>query len=99
MAASPEALPRQPCRLDLGSIDRDDFNLGAIKQEIEFTAAGLAPSTLDDDRRFEQICRRQQAHRRRLDRRTNQGGVRFVQQHGDDRRGIDHHQRGSPCSS
>ena len=52
-----EAPSCQPCDLGLILIDRDNFDAGAVEQQIEVAPAGLAFAALYHDSRFQQIRR------------------------------------------
>jgi len=99
MSAFAKASPSSASDLGLVWVKRDNFDIGAIEQQIELAPTCLALAALDHDRGFQEICRRKQALRTGLDRLGDVGRINLVQQHGNDRRTIDNHQRGSPCWS
>ena len=91
MSTFAKSPPCEPSDLGLVLVHRDNLDGGAVEQQIKLAPARLSLSAFDYDRRFQKIRRRQETQGAGLDRLGNTDGVRFVQQHGDDRRGIDDH--------
>jgi hypothetical protein len=54
MATFAKTPPGDARGLGLVPIDRNDFDRGAVEQQIEFATAGIALAAFNDDRGFEQ---------------------------------------------
>ena len=99
MAAAAEPPPGAARLGDVVGVDGDDRDLGAVQQQVELPAAGLSLLRLDHDGGFEQ---RRRGHEPRLvlfDRGAERFRLGLVEEQREERRGVEHHQRASPCSS
>ena len=80
----------------LFGVDRDHVHVGLLEQSIQLASTRVAHPRFDHDRRLDQIGGGQQPHRIGLDRKPESGCFRLVQQDCEERRSIEHHQRGTP---
>jgi hypothetical protein len=79
--------------------DRLDLEADVGDELIEVVSATEAKAAFNEDPRLKQICGRDQPRTGVRDRPRIALGFRLEEQDGDQRRGIDHHQRGRPRSS
>jgi hypothetical protein len=77
----------------------DDFGAGQAEKPLQPFAPRFALAALDHEGKLDPRHRGKKANARRLDRFVVAPLVGFVEQYGEDRRSIDHHQRHIPVSS
>jgi hypothetical protein len=86
-------------KIRLSGVDRDHFDRCLVNQQVQFASARLADARLDHDPSLDQIGSREQANRIGLYRAAEGVRIRLVEQDGENRGGVEHHQRGRPRSS
>lgn len=93
------ASPSAAGNLNLVGGHGDGVHGGAVQEQVQLSASGLTPTGLDHQRSLQQGRCRHEADRIGLDGLSKATTLRFVEQHRDDRRRVENHQRGSPASS
>ena len=99
MPALPVLSVGSPGDVELVSVDGHNLERGLAEQQVQLPAARVPEARLDDDRCFQNGCRRDQSKRIGVDGLLDLGRLGFVQEDGEQSGSVDHHQRGSPCSS
>jgi hypothetical protein len=77
---------------------RLDADAGPLDERIQPAPGARTGLVVDNDSRFQEIGGRDQTHRIAQDGARESSGFRLLAQDGDERRAVDHHQRGNPRS-
>ena len=99
MAALAERAEGGAGKLGMLDGDGDDLDLAILDKAIDHALRRRTLATFDDQRRLHEAYGREQARCGGINHSGEPSALWLVEQDGDDRGGVDHHQRGTPYSS